>query len=419
MARLHAPSSYGLVAPPQVDAMQNLSQLMALGSRMQDAETSSREANRAKSVEAAINTSKGNLEAAAGLLEQQGDWTSSRALRDRSTEIRTALVTKAGERLDQHKTIYGKSAQALKEIEARPELYADLRPQLVEMASALDPRFAHEIPEQYDPAQVRGMLQFVEGGAVQAETRTRALTAAKQALELQDKSNERRAAHRTMTGEWMSASGNQEDWDASLQGLRTMGVEDDVLGLVGPTWSKEAQEKARKLALTPAQQGVEARAAVDDERQAATAKRTAEHQTAMESIARQRESRLSTDDSDGGASRTQRATAERWKASELQALEQEFADPQKDLTIEEVRKRQLSIENSYRAQIGLSALPSLPREWTGQAARPPAGPPLPDTFRPAPEPVSSLLKGKKSGRYTLSDKSVWIVAADGTISKGS
>lgn len=469
MPRTYQPRSYGLVnmpAPP--DPVQSLSGLMALGSNLESFEASQREGRLRKTTEAAFAQAKGNLDQAATLLEQQGEWAAARNLRDNAQRIRQETVNGITERLGQHKTVYGRGAQALREIEAQPDAYGDVRPQLVELASALDPRLAAEIPETYDPEQVRGMLQFVEAGAAQTETRLRAVAAASAAQEAADDALKRTAAHRTMAGEWLSASPNQEDWDASLQGLRTMGVSDDILSPLGDTWSPEAQEKARQLALTPAQREPKQATSIEgallaahqkgDQRavdglmtlQRTLAQARQEPKTATDPAAIQAVldhpgvwgdlnpearnamlphlARAGFDFTRAANTLTeaQKAQIERWRADTISALNADQRDPQTQMDDAAYQAELARIEASYQVQMGSatpppsSRVPAADRASRADAQKQRA---LPPHLRGAasgaiPEPVSSLLKGQKPGRYTLSDGSSWTVAADGTIAKG-
>ena len=85
----------------------------------------------------------------------------------------------------------------------------------------------------------------------------------------------------------------------------------------------------------------------------------------MEGIARQREARLERQGNDS-TTPIGKATAERWKATQLEALEKELTEG--NVTLADVRRRQLSIENSYRAQIGVKPLTKLPPEWGAEEA---------------------------------------------------
>ena len=373
----HQPRQYGLVSMPQgPDPMRTLSDMMALGSQLENYEADKKERAVQQRIEEAFKTAKGNPEKAADILESQGEWIAGRKIRDNATTIRQQMVGDVQQRLDHHKTLFGQGAQFLREIEQRPELYPDLRPRLVELATALDPRLASEVPETYDPEKVRGMLQFVEGGAQVIDARTRAMAAAKAAQDASMDGAKRVTEIRRTIGDWFSVSDSQQDWDVSADGARALfGKQAEaVLADLGSTWSTQAQEKARQMALTPEQRGTEGRAARDDKRADDQLKETKRHNSVMEGISRQRETRLT--DSGGGTalSAAQRATAERWKGSQLQALEKEFADPVSRLTIEDVRQRQLQIENNYRAQLGLKPLAQLPASWLGQSEPSPKTP---------------------------------------------
>ena len=371
----YQPRQYGLVSMPQgPDPLRTLSDMMALGSQLENYATERKERAVQQRIEEAFKTAKGNPEKAADILESHGEWMAGRKIRDNAMTIRQQTVEQVQNRLDQHKTLYGQGAQFLKEIEQRPELYPDLRPRLVELATALDPRFAQEIPETYEPQKVRGMLQFAEGAAVQLDSWGRAAALAKQKFTAKQDFATALKTDQEIVSHLFSTAGDQATWDQALEGAQYVGVSEDVLAQVGKTWSKDAQERARQIGLTPEQRGTETRAAVTAKRADEQFAETKRHNRVMEGISRQRESRLS--EGGGGLSDSARAVAERWKATQLEELERDLTDPTKSqsLTMGDVRRRQLQIENSYRAQLGLKPLKQLPASWLGEGEPSPAAP---------------------------------------------
>ena len=447
MPRTYQPRSYPFVdMPAPHDPVQSVSSLMNLGSNLQQFSEQQRQAKQEKAVETALAKAQGDLGKAATFLEEQGEWTLARNFRDNAQQIREQTVTAIGQRLSQHQTIYGQSAQYLKELEARPELYPDLRPKLVEMATALDPRLAQEIPETYDPETVRGMIQFVEGGAVQTDARLRAVAAAEARLKAKQGAVKDLTTDRQIAGEWFSVSANQEDWDMSVQGARTLGISENVLAHIGERWSVEAQEKARQLALTPEQRGkanepppagstedvyrsyardvlkkpyaaMSIRDKANAERwwstasQASTARDTewVMRDGAVVQIPKGT-ARAGDAPYDATAVRQQsltptreaRATAERFKVNELQALEREYRQSQEEfepMTADALNRRKLDIENAYRRSIGLDPLTQLPREWdVSRSSSSSAAPPPPPQ---APSITDFAVTAKADGTVTV------------------
>lgn len=374
----YQPRSYPLVPMPQgPDPMQSLSGLMSLASNIEGYSAERKQRQQQQRIEQAFNKAKGDPIKAADILETtHGDFASGRTLRDKAGEIRRQTVDQIGQRIDSHKTILGQGGQLLTEAEANPTLWPELRSRVVDLASQLDPRLAAEIPEQYDQQKVRGMLQFVEGGVTDLGARSQAIAKLKAGYDATDDALKREKLYRESMAHWLSTTKTQEEWEGAKANGEAMGIPRSVIGEFGD-WAPDAPARASEMLLTPEQKAVAARAKIDDDRADRTAKATADYRAAMLSIGRQREARLSQQDA-GGATPTGRATAERWKASQLESLENEFAKPDTNLTIEDVRRRQLTIENSYRAQIGLPPLTALPAAWTGvapDAARPPTAPP--------------------------------------------
>ncbi len=403
--------------PAAPDPMQSLSGLMALGRNIEGFQESQREANEEKAYRDAMAASQGDLDAAAKHLEGQGQWELGRKVRANSDAIRRNYVDQAVQRIGQNKTLIGRGAAVLQELKQRPDLYPQLRSQLVDIAASIDPTWAEAVPTEYDETAVGQMVEFANATVGTLDARARALATAKQSLETKATAVAAADLHRKTVGEWFSVSDSQEDWDASIQAARTIGVPKEVVDLVGPTWSKDAQEAARKLALTPAQAGAETRAAVDDKRMADSAVEQKRHNQVMESLTRQRDARLSKNDAKG-LSDEARATAERWKAGQLAALEEEYANPQSGLSgnTTKLRERQLQVENGYRAQLGLTPLVTLPKEWsvtdTPQKAGGEPAPPAPAAPKKAAAPVdwnrlNETLKDKPPGRYKVNGQ--WYV----------
>jgi len=383
----YAPRQYGMVPIPQQGGspLSTLSDLMQL-QRQIGAMNDEGKARQTKTrIESALNTGKGDPIEAAKLLEGEGDFTNARLLRDKASEIRLKSVDDMHQRLDQHKTVFGQGAQMLKEVEARPDLYPEVRPRLMELAASLDPNLAKEIPEAYEPEKIRGLLQFAQGAAEASAIRQRGLVTLKEALAQTDDSVKRTDGYRKSLSDWLSTATTAAEWDATKQHAGALGIPSSVVDEFG-AWDDKARDRAREKGLTPEQREVAARAGIDDKRADATAKETERNHRVMEGIARQREARLKTTDA-GGITPAARATAERWKSDQLEQLEREFADrsptwedgtripPIKpEMSVDQLRQRQLAIENSYRAQVSLPALKTLPASWTGGEATPPPAP---------------------------------------------
>jgi hypothetical protein len=398
-------------------------------------------------------------------------------LKARAADIRQGQLNGIGERLDQHKTIYGQGAQLLQEIETRPDLYPQLRPKLVDLASSIDPSLAAEIPEAYEPQQVRGMLNFTTGAAQMADARSRSVAAAKLRFDERKTEQERLELDRKIVGEWFSVSPSQDDWADSYARAKDLGVSNEVLGKVGETWSPEAQERARQMLLPASERGegrtpttfAAAILAADRKGDVKEKARLLKLQGQMAAAGREPKDGASTVDVAGAVetirnnpslwgdltptmrdrllvplgtagfnfqqaasalSETQKAQIERWRTDAITDLNKQRRDPssplykssskpnaEADATYQSELTR---IEDSYAVQMG-----SAKKKTDTAAAAPPAPPagptrgtPPPSTPRAGavPKQVSSLLTGKKPGRYKMTDGTKWTVGANGTIS---
>jgi hypothetical protein len=294
---------YGFVDPQPVNILQPLFQLMELKQQMEAHGDESKERTRTQRIEKALQSAKGDPEAAAGILEKDhGDWTSARTLREKAGEIRTKSVDDFMGRMNEHKTVYGQAERALVETEANPALYPQVRSRLVDLASQLDPRLAQEIPEQYDPERVRAMLRFVRDGAATSETLASATESAKQAMAEGVETSKRDEYWRDALLKGLSRSESADVADTITQRLRSLGMPQSVADEFGP-WTPESPAKASERLLTPEQRATAARATVDDTRLDANAEEQRRHNREMEVIGRQRETRLGTSETTGPTKR--------------------------------------------------------------------------------------------------------------------
>ena len=361
----YSPRTYPLVDLPAhraPDPLQSLASMMSLAATAEEYSAQRKQRQTQQRMEQAINAAKGDPMKAADVLEtQHGDFVTGRALRDKATEIRRQTLDQIGQRVDAHKTLLGQGGQLLKETEENPTLWPEMRGRVVDLATQLDPRLAGEIPEQYDPERVRGMLQFVEGGITDLSAKDQALKKLKAGYDMTDDALKRDKLYRESAAHWLSTAKTPEEWTQGIEYGASMGIPATILQEFGD-WSPDAPKRASEMLLTPEQRAVAARAKIDDDRADKTADATAKYRAAQLALGRQREARLSRQERDS-TTPTGRATAERWKASQLDTLESEFTSGTSAMTEPDLRRRQLQIENSYRAQIGLKPLRTLPKEW--------------------------------------------------------
>lgn len=391
--------SFNLVSQPAMpDPLQSLSSMMSLASNMEGYQDQRRQRDDAKRVEEAFAQARGNPEAAADLLEQQGAWAPAQKLRANAGAIRQQAIDQGLERVNQYKTLYGQGAQFLREVDGKPDLYGGMRPKLVELAGAVDPRLAQEIPETYDPERIRGMLQFTEGAAAVAETQANGLAKLKEAQTATDDAVKRRRLHQSALADWLSTAKSAEDWQGVTDGAYAMGIPEETIAEFGP-WAPDAPERARQMALTPAQRapkedappttfaaailrarakgdaaevkglmalqqritaaGREPRAALDPSAVQAVLKNPTIWGDLTPDMRGQMLVPLSKAGFDFGAAakgltEAQKQTIERWRTDEISRLNRDRRNPSLAMTDEDYAAEQQRIEASYNAQLGAS-----------------------------------------------------------------
>src|SRR3990167_8004864 len=211
-----------------------------------------------EAVEAAYNQSKGNIPETIRVLESQGRYAEASTFREKQQEIEeaqreetTKAVTAVGERLEGLKTTAAQGSELLQSLAGDPTLYPRLVPKLRDLAGSIDPRLAQEIPDQYDPTRLQGMVQFASELEALTDGRTKAIAAVKEKLAGKKAAKENLDLDRQIVGAWFGVSPDQNDWDQSMEYAQQLGVSDEALAKIGPTWSVEAVARARSLAIGP------------------------------------------------------------------------------------------------------------------------------------------------------------------------
>ena len=414
----HGSRPYPLVPMPQGNGLQTLSGLMSLvggvqelrANRMALEDQTAKRASRV-AVEDAFKESQGSLTGAIAVLERQQRWPEVQALKTNEATIRAKALDSFSQRLQTVKSSAGQGAELLRQVEATPALYPQIRPTLLDLASRIDPRLTTEIPEQYEPAKVRGMVQFVNEAATLAEGRARAVEAAKAKLTAKGDLVKQGELDRTLVSQLFSTSPNQTDWDSAHVLAADYGVDAALLKQVGPTWSADAVEQARQVGLTAEQRKPKAPsdqfagAILDAYRRKRAG--TGTQSEINELVALQQRSReggggpLNTQAAVqtilknpsiwadinpsvrdqvfvalgqagfnfGAASQTQKGQIERWRMDAISALKKQRDDPDSAMNPSEPGSQALyqaeadRIEQSYRVQMGETA-PSPTRQPT-------------------------------------------------------
>lgn len=310
-----------------------------------------------------------------------------------------------------------------------------------------------------DPKKVQQVIDGIRALDPQYPQRqsaeTRAATEARKAQEAEEAKPGReadiRAKQRADAAATLGAATSQSEYNTLRNGLPFA-----IARLFPDTFNRE---RVMQVGLTPEQ------AAVDADRDAARglterSTRTGERQASVaEGNLRQRQAeeanRVARGESGKELSPEARATAERWKSTELSKLRGQWEDfAEKDSSgkdrLDEYEAAELRIENEYRAQMGLPRVSTLPWKSDARLTKAPtpdtsasiAKAPVPDkssgavganrlgnlvpgaSMRPAPAheraqsvpaDVQAALRDQRPGRYTGEDDSVWEKRRDGTI----
>ena len=459
----YSPRSYPLVdLPSGPDSMQSLSAIMSLAANLEEYQAQREQRQTEQRFKELSNEAKGDPLKTADLFESRyGDFGTGRILREKAGEIRQQAVDQMLTRVGDTKNPLVQGGQLLKEAEAHPALWPDLRGRVVDLASKLDPRLAQEIPEQYDQARVRGMLQFVEGGIVDLGATEQALKKLKAAQEATKNALERDKFYRESAAHWFSTPKTREQWEQVQQYGASMGIPATILQEFGE-WSPDAPTRANEKLLTPEQRKMAQPTTI----QAAIlgARQRGDDGEVKELLALQR--------SFSGASREPDAAIdpravqaivkyphlwravnpelrgklmvplaqagfnfpaavegltpaeiERLRISDIRTLDRERRRRHPDtgkswMSDEDYRDEVDRIDEFYRALAGEVPPPRVSTPPPPAATR---GMLQPSTIQPAagtvPTDVSALLANEQAGRYTLTDGSVWEKLTDGTVRK--
>lgn len=207
-------------------------------------------------------TNRTNYSGVANELRTAGHGDLAESVTQRWQGEQSKALNDLAQRVNSHKTIFGQGAQLLQEAKTRPDLYPQIRPKLVDMASTIDPRLGAEIPETFDPAQIDGMIQFASSAVADADRRARGLETLKQAHATTDDAVKREGLHRKALSDWYATVTSSEDKQAVDQAALEMGIDPSVVQSFGE-WDDSFPKRAALAGMTPAER-TKATAAVDD-----------------------------------------------------------------------------------------------------------------------------------------------------------
>jgi hypothetical protein len=352
---------------------------------------------------------------------------------DRADRKERTILADFHDRLKSAQTITGRAA-VLSEAAASGKVpWAEVRPQLVDLAGQIDPKMADFIPQDDNPESIGQFVTAVQGMDAQyreAATKLAAfdkgLTRSKSVLE-----------QAKLAGEVLAVL-PAEQHEAVLGSFAQAGVPQAVLAAAPAAAVQIAADKAKKEA--PKSGTFEAQVA---QLEAAKGRKLNRREILLERAAWMDAGRKPEGPGGTETSQSQRAAAERWKQSALAKLEERIAEGGVEPDAEAAEK--VRIQTSYLEQLGVS--PNRPDAYKGirrpgeplnvAAPAPPAGgpaPPLgaaPASAAPAPPPaaappppgavppaVQDALKKAAPGNYELSDGSTWRKLEDGSIVPG-
>jgi hypothetical protein len=392
-----------------------------------------------QAIRTAMVNNGGDVESALAELRTSGDIgvTAATKLQKQITDARMSDLRTQDETLKATQAKLTQASQFLRGVEDRPEEErADAYTQIVPHVRAIvGPDLGKMLPDEYDPSVVGQAITWGETAQQTLERRRAALEAARQAQVSAKNDRDKDEYYTKSLGNWLSTVESQDEWDAALKFAKEQGAPDITLQKFGTEFSDEAKTRAEQLGMTPAER--------------ASARRTDNAPTRTRQVVITNPDGSTTtkivEDTPGqsfyspppaatppAVTPAQRATAERWKANELQKLEERFRAQQPNspgaaekgvLTEDDLNQAKWQIDNGYRAQIGLPnrSYEAFAAAMTGAgggrtpAAAPPAAPPR---RAAGPDAARRLLQGKQPGKYKLSDGSVWIIGRDGSIAPG-
>lgn len=103
-------------------------------------------------------------------------------VQDRTERKEQTVLAGIRDRIENAKTIAGKGAALLGAVKEKPELWAEVRPQVVDLAAQIDPKMVDFIPQDSDPAALGEFVSSVNQMAESYSKTARAVKAADDAL---------------------------------------------------------------------------------------------------------------------------------------------------------------------------------------------------------------------------------------------
>ena len=161
----------------------------------------------------------------ADLLEREGYFPEAEQARAQASR----RMNDVRSRIEANATIFGKGEQALREIQRDPSRYPEVRPMLVDLAASIHPDLGKEIPETYEPGQIKGLLQFAADAPADAPRKAKD-------LQQMDAASKRVGGLDTQLKKvagWLAPSRSEDDWTGNLALAPSGGGAGGGLGVPG------------------------------------------------------------------------------------------------------------------------------------------------------------------------------------------
>lgn len=421
-----------------------------------------------KAARTAFQTAKGDPDQALKILETGGNYNVAMKLRSQINDAKLKALDDLSKSLDVTNKRLGTATQLLQPLatlppEQRQDAYTAALPRVREIVG---PDLGAYLPDTYDEGRVNAAMQWGMKANEAVQFRQQAARDAQQTLttavtktELADKLTKQIAT-------WAQTVDNDDEWQQMREQAKHLGgaeVADDVLARFDDTFSPGAVQKAAKLLgakqdfqhdtvtytgadgkthigeanYDPASGGWTLPGSATPIQNVRKFQRDSAGQVDVGALAK---AVLNNPDAyndltdsaktliwptldqagfrpppprDRGQSA---ATAERWRMNALQKVDENLGLHLIDDT--EATRQRTAIEASYKTQLGGDQ--PAPAAAAPKKAAPPTAPAPPQPPKPpsaVPQTVNDLLASQKPGRYTLTDGSVWVKDASGTIRK--
>ena len=191
---------------------------------------------------------KMDAEGRASLYEGEGFQKEAAGIRSEDTRQKIGQLDLVGKELEAQKQRRGQVAGMLRSYDSLSEeaKAAAYQRDLLEIRK-LVPEFANKIPNVYDAASVRQMIDYGTTLQEQAQIQQMATAKAQEALAMDRNSREARVAHQDALMMGLRAAATKEQWDATWATADQLGVPKGAMSMFSREFSPEAMKHARNI----------------------------------------------------------------------------------------------------------------------------------------------------------------------------